>query len=139
MTLTRWVVGDARIASRFDFGTLNWTNYVVSATGSFDLLAVWGASLNDIWTVGTAGAIARFNGANWSQITSGTTESLNAIWGGAPNDIWIVGNNGTALHWDGVSLQNRPANRAEHLYGIWGDTSGKYWAVSTAGNILEYY
>lgn len=64
--------------------------------------AVWGSAKNDVWTVGTSGAIRRWNGTKWStsRISADGTplyKDLFAIHGSSANDIWAVGN-GIALH-----------------------------------------
>jgi hypothetical protein len=42
---------------------------------------LWGTSGVDLYGVGTAGAIAHYNGFAWQRIESGTTLPINDIWG----------------------------------------------------------
>ncbi len=65
-------------------------------------VAVWGSGKDDVWTVGTSGAIRHWDGTKWSTSrisVNGTPiyKDLMAIHGSSANDIWAVGN-GIALH-----------------------------------------
>lgn len=81
-------------------GSAAWTS--VPNNSSATAVAVWGSGKDDVWTVGTSGAIRRWNGTNWSTSrisVNGTPifKDLAAIHGSSANDIWAVGN-GIALH-----------------------------------------
>jgi hypothetical protein len=85
---------------KIDNGAATWSavpnNSVAYAT------AVWGSSKDDVWTVGTSGAIRRWNGTKWSTSRvsiEGTPyyRDLAAIHGSSADDIWAVGK-GIAVH-----------------------------------------
>lgn len=67
--------------------------------GAQILSAVWGAIEWDLYAVGDAGTILRYNGTGWSPMPSGTQEFLWAIAGapGAEGGGFAVGLNGTVL------------------------------------------
>ena len=54
--------------------------------------AVWGSGRNDVYAVGDGGLIAHWNGASWSAMTSGTTQSLLAVHGSSAKDVFAGGN-----------------------------------------------
>jgi hypothetical protein len=66
------------------------------------LYGVWGAAPNDVWFVGTNGAIRRWNGTELQTVASPTTTTLLAVHGRGANDVFAVGAAGTVLHWNGT-------------------------------------
>jgi hypothetical protein len=60
--------------------------------------AVWGSSKDDVWIVGTQGAIVHWNGASFTPTPSGTKNALFAVTGTGPTDVWAVGSRETVLH-----------------------------------------
>src|SRR5689334_16088057 len=65
------------------------------------LLAVWGASRDDVWVVGDKGAIVHFDGHAWKRSESGTKKNLSGVHGTGAADVWAVGEAGTIVHFDG--------------------------------------
>ena len=67
------------------------------------LSAVWGAIEWDLYAVGDAGTVRRFDGTGWTTMSSGTQEFLWAIAGapGANGGGFAVGLNGTVLQAQG--------------------------------------
>lgn len=53
---------------------------------------IWGTSSSNLFSVGTKGAIAHYNGATWTKMESGTTVPLEDIWGIDESHIWAAGN-----------------------------------------------
>ena len=53
--------------------------------------------------MGGEGAVLRYDGTAWSEMTSGTSERLRAVWGLSPDDVYAAGENGTILHYDGTA------------------------------------
>ena len=49
--------------------------------------------------VGYDGTIRYFNGIEWIDIPSPTTERLDAVWGSGPNYVWAAGYHGVMLHY----------------------------------------
>jgi photosystem II stability/assembly factor-like uncharacterized protein len=100
--------------------------------------AVWGSAASDVWIVGTAGAIFRYDGTEWTPVPSGTTEELLAISGSAADDVWIVGAGGTILRYDGSALSAVASGTGKTLLGVWGPSADDAWAVGQASTILRY-
>jgi hypothetical protein len=65
------------------------------------LLAIWGASRDDVWAVGDKGIILHFDGKAWKVSNSGTIKNLTGVHGTGQADVWAVGDGGITLHFDG--------------------------------------
>jgi hypothetical protein len=108
-----------------------------------DLLAVWGSSKDDIWTVGRRGTIRRYlaGAPSWEVVQAGATEDLHGVWGSAEDDVWVVGDYGTILHFDGtgwqISKAALPVGVKPHLYGVWGSAKDDVWIVGE-GIVLHF-
>jgi hypothetical protein len=63
------------------------------------LYGIWGNSESNIFAVGAAGIIIRFDGSRWKQGSSLLKENLEDIWG-ARDKMFIVGGFGTILRLD---------------------------------------
>ncbi len=75
-------------------GPNGWT---VTKVGAQPWNAIWGVSENDVWAVGHGGAMAHFDGAAWTQVTSPTTKNLYALHGTADGHLVAVGDAGAVL------------------------------------------
>jgi hypothetical protein len=100
----------------------------------------WGSGPNDVFAVGTAGTIVRWDGTTWSPMSSGTTADLESVWGTGPNDVFAVGGafmtgpaSGTILHWDGKtwSPMSPPASNVGGYLGVWGSGPSDVYAVGS--------
>jgi hypothetical protein len=129
-----WAVGYNTIVY-FDGG--KWSVWP-AAVGPLN--AVWGSSSRDVWAVGQAGSIVRFDGTAWLPSDAGASATLNGVWGTAADDVWTVGEEldggGTVLHWDGTQW-SRSATLAHGLQGVWG-SANLVWAVGNRNLISEY-
>lgn len=79
------------------------------------LEAVWAASANDVWAVGSDGRdtplIVHWDGSTWTRVPSGVRSfgRLSGVVGTSANDVWAAGTRFTRprelllLHWDGMS------------------------------------
>ena len=78
--------------------------------GSYVLNAVHGksrpnlnnAAPNEIWAVGNAGLIVKFNGINWTPVTSPTTKNLYDVYINADGTGWAAGAGGTIIYLNGT-------------------------------------
>ena len=102
------------------------------------LHGVWGDSSSDIFIVGWSGIIFRYDGNNWVEMMSGTTENLEAIWGSSSASVFAVGARGTILHYDGNNWVSMNSGTTEYLQGIWGSSSASVFGVGASGTILHY-
>jgi hypothetical protein len=93
------------------------------------LTAVWGSSADDVWAVGSDGAILHYDGETLEQVASTTTRSLHAIGGTGPTDIWAAGDEGTTLHWDGTRFEFVERFEIATLLGINAIAPDNVWIV----------
>ncbi|HET8936264.1 MAG TPA: hypothetical protein VFN67_22630, partial [Polyangiales bacterium] len=93
------------------------------------LTAVWGSSAEDVWAVGSEGAILHSDGKNLEIVASTTTRSLHAIAGTGPDDIWAGGEEGTTLHWDGNRFEFVQRWESETFLGINAIAPDNVWIV----------
>jgi len=130
--------GDAAVPN---LDPLVWTP--VDSQAQATLYSVWGSSADDVWAVGSLGAIRHITPADerWQIVPSPTQVTLRSIWGSGPNDIWAVGEQGTILHWDGTSFTassaELPLGRKPDLNGVWGSGPNDVWIVGD-GIALHY-
>lgn len=52
----------------------------------------------NILAVGNDGTVIRYDGKQWSGVTSGTYVALYAVWGDSKGGVYVVGRNGIILH-----------------------------------------
>jgi len=107
--------------------------WVPSETGlpNADLRAIWGASANSIFAVGTQGLIVHWDGTTWSKMTvPPTTSHLYGVWGRSATDVYAAGSLGTVIHYDGSSWStvNTGMGTALELRGVTGDANNVYIA-----------
>src|SRR5262249_38926773 len=94
-----------------------------------------------VWTVGNFGAIYRWNGVAWTQVTTGLPFMGNqfGVWGSNPNDVWIAGGFGTILHWNGLSWSSPPTRTlADPMRSLLGALPNVIWAVGASGALLRW-
>lgn len=61
------------------------------------LRAAWVVDTSNIWTVGDAGTILKWDGKRWLRQQSGTSVKLTGIWGPSATQLWAVGDGGTIV------------------------------------------
>ena len=76
--------------------------------------------------------------ADWSAMTSGTTNNLNGVWGSSGSDVFAVGDSGTILHYDGTAWSAVASPTANNLNSVWGSSATDAFAVGDNGTILHY-
>ena len=99
---------------------------------------VWGSSSSDVFIVGANGKILHYDGNDWSNMDSGTSQILTSIWGSSATDIYAVGYNGIILHYDGEKWTNMQSKVKANLKSIWGFSSSGVFAVGEGGTILNF-
>jgi hypothetical protein len=102
------------------------------------LNSVWGSGGDDVFTVGTGGAIAHWDGSDWTSMDAGTGAWLTSVWGSGPEDVFVVGEAGTILHWDGKAWTPMESGTTEWLFCVWGTGRNNAFAVGRSGTILRW-
>jgi len=122
------VGGHGAVGRRTDAGGA-WCWAVVDAATSWQ--AVWGSADDDVWLVGTDGAVVHFDGASFTPVDVGATAHLMDIWGTGPDDIWIVGMAGTVRHFDGVTWASFDLAANQSMLAVWSATVDDVWISGT--------
>lgn len=100
--------GDAG-EQRLPCETVDWCPVETGVDSKYTLTAVWGASNEDIWAVGSGGTVVRWDGAAWNVAKSATLNTLLGVWGSGPKDVWAVGSGAAIVHsTDGTSFAPVP-------------------------------
>ena len=89
-------------------------------------LGVWGAAANDVWVVGTKGAILHWDGRALTAVKSPATRALLAVRGTSAQNVWAVGEEW--VHWDGKAWTRVDAPARGVWSGLCGD-GRELWAV----------
>lgn len=66
-----------------------WTK--MTSPGSQALYGVWGSASNNVYAVGNAGSLYRYNGSQWFVDSQGLQGDLKDIWGTSASNIYVVG------------------------------------------------
>ena len=133
-----WIVGDGGLS-------------FVSAAGSFlkvatpvktNLIDVWGATDDQVWAVGDAGPVIRWDGMAWLKVPTGpmggVVTNLRAVWGSGADDVWVVGTESTILHWNGQRFEKQSMMAGYSLNDVWGRKKDDVYAVGSDGIALHY-
>lgn len=98
------------------------------------LLKVWGRSATDVWIVGGVGTVLHWDGAAFSVVPSGTTETLFTVHGD-DDEVVIVGGstNGILLRGGRDGLVEDTPPGAPLLQGVVKDTQGHTWVAGSNG------
>jgi hypothetical protein len=116
------------------------------------LLGAWGTSSSDVFAVGgprgngTPSAVLHYDGAAWTDLHAGGTETFWWVSGTSSADVWVVGEAGRIAHWDGSSFTEHASGTTATLYGVWPASPSDVWAVggtpaqsSAPNDILLHY
>ncbi len=108
--------------------------------------AIHGASANELWAVGIAGATVHVTNAesdtpSVKAFDSRTWDALHGVWAASASEAWAVGALGTIRHYTGDPLYWDVVSdvpTTEHLNAVWGSSASDVWAVGDAGVVLHY-
>lgn len=124
-------------SSVWHFDGKQWTSKLVASSV---VNGLWAAKEGDVWAVGTAGSIFRYDGTtdSWTGKTSGTQATLNDVWGSSSDDVWFAGEYGTLLHWDGRAVAAVRSGTTSHLHKLTGSKADDVWVGGDHGTILHF-
>jgi photosystem II stability/assembly factor-like uncharacterized protein len=94
-------------------------------------------SSSEGWAVGW-GKIQRWDGANWTEVTSPTTKTLYGMDARTAGDIWAVGDNGAIIHFDGGSWQTVTSPVTDWLIDVSMPRADLGYIVGNNGTILRW-
>jgi hypothetical protein len=117
-------------------------------------LDVYGFGANDVWAVGPAGRILRYDGHAWRgerfdgdsvyAEPLGVWENprrnlyLRGVWGPAANDVFVAGDSGTVLHWNGAAWSRMATGTTAGLRRVWGSSGSNVYVSGENGTLLHY-
>lgn len=128
-----WVVGGGAI-QRWHAGM--WESFSVPGLGA--LSAVGGAAPDDVWAVGPRGAMARWDGTDWTRTSARhPVDTFEAVTGTSAADVWAVGGV-NILHRDETAWRLVPSGATQGLWGVWARTPTDAWAVGEQGTVLRW-
>lgn len=100
------------------------------------LNAIAGFSDQDVWAVGSYGALMHYSCGTWRAIPSGTTADLNAIYLSPPNDIYAGGSQGL-MHGNGGPLSVVNSINGNYIQSMWANGSTDFW-LATFGGVYQW-
>jgi hypothetical protein len=119
-----------------DAGPAAWQVVFDGATLDRDLLSAWGTSPTDVYAVGGPlgnsgyqAIVLHYDGASWTELPVGGSDSFWWVYGSGPTDVWMVGENGRMTHWDGAAFTEHTPVTTGTLYGVWAASPVEAWAV----------
>ena len=114
---------------------LGWEN--PTPTGDA-MRGIWGSASNNVYAVGNAGTLMRYNGTSWSLASQRLGEDVMwDVWGNTDTDIWAVGDNGAIWHYDG-SWSESNSGTDKRLRGVFGLNANNVYAVGDDGTIVQW-
>ncbi len=109
------------------------------------LYGIWGSGPNDVWTVGSNGAVFHWDGTTWSAervaTDAGQPKPLYGIWGSGPDDVWAFSatelfhssgwtDNGAAFSsFEVIKRAGTTSFLPIGLRAVWGGTSTDVWVL----------
>lgn len=105
-----------------------------------DLYAVYGESLDDLYAVGDAGTVIRFQDGTWvldeTQVSGLENIVLRGVWGESGH-VYAVGDLGTILHKTGDAWEAEQSLVTYTLYAVWGESLLDVYAAGGGGSLLR--
>jgi hypothetical protein len=123
---------DGYYVCHFSPAAQSWTPYGVGFSP-----AIHGSAPDDVWAVGGAGQIARWDGTALTSLTAPEPDCV-AVHGVSSSEVW-VGCTGSLQHWDGSAWTSVTATLGalEQANGVWVAAVGDVWAATSLGRILH--
>lgn len=105
-----------------------------------DYRAMWGASADDVYAVGTGG-FAHHDGVAWQRVNDVPDVDYRAVWGRSSERVWIGGDNvllaRSLTGWQEQSLWHGDFEIVEYsVLALAGDSRREYALILTGGQVL---
>jgi hypothetical protein len=139
-----YLAGESGEVHRFDGATLTLIDAGVSPDAT--LFGIWGASGDDLWTVGGSfisggprQVISRGSASGgWTAVASPADVDPDVtyfkVWGPSASDVWIVGDRGVVLRAGDAGLARADAPGAERYTTVHGCAADDVYAVGGGGS-----
>ena len=132
-----WINGGVSGGDIYSWDGATWTLSASGQAFNTKFQAVHGMGSTNAIAVGTNGVIARWNGTNWTAMTSGTSRTLRSVWMDGDSSALAVGDNGTALQLRGATWTSTNTGVTSQLNGVWA-FGGAGYAVGLNGVVLSF-
>lgn len=110
----------------------------MASSTSRRLWEISGSSASNVWAVGEAGTVVRFDGVQWTTVPIASTANVNALAVLSPTNV-IVGTQDRKLwHWDGSAWTQRTNPAAAHYGNMWVQNSTTVIAAGLNGTIIRW-
>ena len=96
-------------------------------------VAVWAC----VVAAGLSGP-ASSDAADWSPMTSGTTDVLYGVWGTGSSNVFAVGPRWSILRYDGSGWSTMAGAIGNRMRAVWGSGANDVFAVGDVGMILHF-
>ncbi len=106
--------------------------------GNEDFRGISGATDSHVIAVSKKGDIFRFDGSNWSSMTSPTNEDLDDVEVVDTNTAFAVGEDGVVLQLSGNVWTSIGGFTGEDLNGVWAASATEVYVVGKKGTIYSY-
>jgi len=103
-----------------------------------DLSSVFMVSSDDVWAVGSGGAIVHWNGSFWGLVRSRTGIDLKAVYFTDRSNGWAVGRDGVILRYQNYDWHSYSYPTAEWLTSICFNSYADGWIAGSNGVTIHY-
>lgn len=114
----------------------NGTMWSPTRVANDTVYGLWGSAANNLYAVGAAGEINRFDGTSWKQQSEGWTAQVTAMWGTSERDIWVFTSDRYARHFDGSKWTSMLLPGIGYAAG--GTSPTDMWVGSDSGRVFRY-
>jgi hypothetical protein len=106
-----------------------------------DYRSVWGTTRDNVVAVGSSGAIAEFDGKQWTrEASSPTTQLLSAVWGHGEKMLAVGGRIGVIRIGTGDwRIEPVTGGAGGALSAIWGSSANDIWVTSFISGVVGHY
>lgn len=100
------------------------------------LFDVFGNSADDVYACGFKGAMAHYDGTEWTEVEMNTSQNIVAIWGKGDGTLFACGGNGSIWKQSGSGWNSMTTNTTNYLVGL-GSHYGDIHASGVNGSLLR--
>jgi len=98
-------------------GDVTFPDPLEPVTGQW-FLGVWGTGPDDVYVVGQPGLIFHWDGTDWTQQDSHTSEALTDVWGDDAGNVYVTGHGGLVLRLQGDEWTTMDTGTEADLFNI---------------------
>jgi hypothetical protein len=135
----QWIAGSAGIFAYDGSGAVRPSGPVGGGNPSYQ--SVWGTARDDVVAVGSSGAVAEFDGKQWTRVANAPfVPSLSAVWGHGDKMLAVGLGNGIVRTAPGTwRFEPVTGGAGGALSAIWGSSADDIWVASSISGVLGHY